>query len=46
MRSIAGAGDAYLAITVLCAAAGHPIDMIGFVGNAVGALAVRIASSE
>lgn len=37
-----GAGDAYLAITSPCVAAGYPMDIVGFIGNAVGALAVRI----
>jgi bifunctional ADP-heptose synthase (sugar kinase/adenylyltransferase) len=36
-----GAGDALLSITALCARMGHPPDFIGFVGNAVGALAVQ-----
>lgn len=33
-----GAGDAYLAISSLCAAAGLPMDLVGFIGNAAGAL--------
>ena len=37
-----GAGDAYLSVTAPCAAAGYPADVIGFIGNAVGALAARI----
>lgn len=41
-----GAGDAYLAITAPCAAAGYPMDLVGFVGNAVGALAVRIVGNK
>ena len=41
-----GAGDAYLAITSACVAAGYPMDMVGFVGNAVGALAVRIVCNR
>lgn len=36
-----GAGDAYLAVTSPLVAAGYPMDLVGFVGNAVGALAVR-----
>jgi sugar/nucleoside kinase (ribokinase family) len=36
-----GAGDAYLALTAPCAAAGFPPDLIAFVGNATGAMAVR-----
>lgn len=35
-----GAGDATLSVTALCAAQGAPIDIVGFVGNAAGALAV------
>jgi rfaE bifunctional protein nucleotidyltransferase chain/domain len=41
-----GAGDAYLAITAPCAAAGYPMDLVGFIGNAVGALAVRIIGNR
>ncbi|MGH7775162.1 MAG: PfkB family carbohydrate kinase [Candidatus Binatia bacterium] len=41
-----GAGDAYLAITAPCACLGYPADLIGFVGNAVGALAVRILGNK
>jgi cytidyltransferase-like protein len=37
-----GAGDAYLAVTAPCAASGYPPELIGFVGNCVGAL--KIAS--
>jgi len=33
-----GAGDAYLALSSICAAGGLPIDMAAFVGNAAGAL--------
>lgn len=35
-----GAGDAFLAITAPCVAKGIPMDLIPFIGNAVGALAV------
>jgi rfaE bifunctional protein nucleotidyltransferase chain/domain len=41
-----GAGDAYLAVTAPCVAAGQPMDVIGFVGNAVGALAVKIVGNR
>jgi sugar/nucleoside kinase (ribokinase family) len=41
-----GAGDAYLAVTAPCSAAGYPIDLVGFIGNAVGALAVRIIGNR
>ena len=41
-----GAGDAYLSVTAPCVAAGLPIDMVGFIGNAVGALAVRIVGNR
>lgn len=36
-----GAGDAFLAITAPCVRAGLPPDLVGFIGNTVGALAVR-----
>ena len=35
-----GAGDAFFAITAPCVAKGIPMDLIPFIGNAVGALAV------
>lgn len=41
-----GAGDAYLSITSPCVAAGNPMDVVGFIGNAVGALAVRIICNK
>ena len=41
-----GAGDAYLSLTSLCAAASQPGDLLGLVGNAVGALAVRIVGNK
>ena len=41
-----GAGDAYLAVTSACVAAGFPMDVVGFIGNAVGALAVRIVCNR
>ncbi len=41
-----GAGDAFLAVTAPCAAAGVPSDLIGFIGNSVGALAVRIVGNR
>jgi len=41
-----GAGDAYLAVTSPCVAAGYPMDVVTFVGNAVGALAVRIVCNR
>jgi len=41
-----GAGDAYLSVTALCARAGYPPELIGFVGNCVGALAVRIIGNR
>ena len=41
-----GAGDAYLSVTAPCAAAGYPPEVIGFIGNAVGALAIRILGNK
>jgi len=41
-----GAGDAYLSITSLCAATDKSNEMIGFVGNTVGAMAVRIVGNK
>lgn len=41
-----GAGDAVLAVTSLIAAQQAPTDVIGFVGNAVGAQAVEIVGNR
>ncbi len=41
-----GAGDAYLSVTAPCVAKGYPMDLVGFIGNAVGALAVRIVGNR
>jgi rfaE bifunctional protein nucleotidyltransferase chain/domain len=41
-----GAGDAYFSITSPCVAAGNPMNVVGFIGNAVGALAVRIIGNK
>ena len=35
-----GAGDAVLSATALCVAQNAPVEVVGFVGNAVGAQAV------
>lgn len=37
-----GAGDAFLAVTSPLVAVGAPLDLVGFVGNAVGAMKVGI----
>jgi len=41
-----GAGDAYFSVAAPCVAAGMPMDLVGFIGNAVGALAVRIVGNR
>jgi len=41
-----GAGDAFLSITAPLACMGLPAELIGFVGNAVGALAVRTVGNK
>lgn len=41
-----GAGDAVLAVTSLLAALGAPIDVVAFVANAVGSLAVKIIGNR
>jgi rfaE bifunctional protein nucleotidyltransferase chain/domain len=41
-----GAGDAYLSVAAPCVAGGMPMDLVGFIGNAVGALAVRIVGNR
>lgn len=41
-----GAGDAFLSITSPIVAAGNPMDLVGFIGNAVGAMAVSIVCNR
>jgi rfaE bifunctional protein kinase chain/domain len=41
-----GAGDAVFAFTSLCFAQGIPSDVVSFIGNAVGALAVQIVGNK
>lgn len=41
-----GAGDAFLSITAPCVAKNLPPDLIGFIGNSVGALAVKIVGNR
>ncbi|HAH33032.1 MAG TPA: cytidyltransferase [Elusimicrobia bacterium] len=41
-----GAGDAFLSVTAPCAAAGCPAEVLGFIGNAVGALKVLIVGNR
>ncbi len=46
VKDTVGAGDAFLAVTSPCTAAGFPMDLVGFIGNAVGALKVRIVCNR
>jgi bifunctional ADP-heptose synthase (sugar kinase/adenylyltransferase) len=41
-----GAGDAYLSVTAPCVASGMPMDAVGLLGSAVGALAVGIVGNR
>lgn len=41
-----GAGDAFFSVTAPCVAARLPMDVVGFVGNAVGAIAVTIVGNR
>jgi cytidyltransferase-like protein len=41
-----GAGDALFAVTALCAARDVPMEAIGFIGNAVGAMAVETVGNR
>jgi rfaE bifunctional protein nucleotidyltransferase chain/domain len=41
-----GAGDAFLAITSPLVAAGTPMNLVGFIGNVVGALQVEIVGNR
>lgn len=41
-----GAGDAFLAVTSPCVAAGFPMDLVGLIGNMAGALKVQIVGNK
>ncbi|MCX6813562.1 MAG: PfkB family carbohydrate kinase [Candidatus Azambacteria bacterium] len=41
-----GAGDAFLALTAPCVARGFPMDLVAFIGNAAGALAVGVLGNR
>lgn len=41
-----GAGDAFFAYTAPCVARGAPLDLVSFIGNAAGALAVQIVCNK
>jgi sugar/nucleoside kinase (ribokinase family) len=41
-----GAGDAFLSVSALLAAQGAPLDVVGFAGNAAGALAVATVANR
>jgi bifunctional ADP-heptose synthase (sugar kinase/adenylyltransferase) len=41
-----GAGDAYLALSAPCVCVGMPPELVGFIGNAVGGVAVRIVGNK
>jgi rfaE bifunctional protein kinase chain/domain/rfaE bifunctional protein nucleotidyltransferase chain/domain len=41
-----GAGDAFLSVSALLAAQGAPMDIVGFAGNAAGALAVATVANR
>jgi sugar/nucleoside kinase (ribokinase family) len=41
-----GAGDAFFAVTSLAAAQGVKSEVLGFIGNAVGSLAVEIIGNQ
>ena len=41
-----GAGDAFLSLTALASYLGAPPELIGFIGNVAGALAVEILGNQ
>ena len=43
---IIGAGDAFFAVTAPCFAMGMPMDLVSFIGNIIGALAVQIVGNK
>jgi len=46
VKDTVGAGDAFFAISSLCAASDFPMDLVGFIGNAIGALKVKIVCNR
>ncbi len=46
VKDTTGAGDAFFSISSLCVADGFPMDLVGFIGNAVGALKVQIVCNR
>jgi rfaE bifunctional protein kinase chain/domain len=46
VKDIIGAGDAYFAFSAPCYAIGLPIELVCFIGNAAGALAVQIVGNK
>ena len=46
VRDSVGAGDAVLSVTALCAYKNTPAEMLGFIGNCVGSLAVQIIGNQ
>lgn len=41
-----GAGDAYYVVASLCSALGVPLDLVSFLGNAIGGLAVQVVGNR
>ncbi|MBI4667687.1 MAG: adenylyltransferase/cytidyltransferase family protein, partial [Elusimicrobia bacterium] len=41
-----GAGDAFFSVTAPCVSSGFPLDLVSFIGNAAGALAVTIVCNR
>jgi sugar/nucleoside kinase (ribokinase family) len=41
-----GAGDSFFAFAAPCFAQGMPLDLVSFIGNAAGALAVQIVGNK
>jgi cytidyltransferase-like protein len=41
-----GAGDAFLSLTAPCVAKRYPMDLVGFIGNAAGALHVQVVGNK
>lgn len=41
-----GAGDAYFSVTTPCSAKNNPMEVVGFIGNAVGAIKVLIVGNR
>lgn len=46
VKDLVGTGDAFLAISAPCAAAGYPLELVSFIGNVAGSVAAQILGNK